>query len=417
LEEINSYIDRAKNTNIAWFYFKAKSIVQRYNDQDQHIINLLAADIVLSHFQDLFSTIHYVNVVGPNEAGKSSIGYTFEYTGYRVVKATSISAPNYYRTLGTIEPGQCTIIEDEADNIEEDSDKMRILKSGYEYNAKVPKINMNTSDQRQNWFYAYSFKIIIAENSLDPDKAKGLLERTLICHCKPSNVDREYTIKDVVSNSYLGNSTKQQLRNELTDFRKLMLCYRLVHYRDPPISDNNHIGSLRNRDKELCGPLVQLFEGTEALPEIISALDHFLDQRKERKANSIEAALYPLIIDLIEEEQIYESSQGVIWKLIVGGKYIKGRYDPKKPDQYQTEEYGTLYRNKIGRKILDTFGSGTKRKNNGTIIIFSKEKLRRFENTYSDILHEKNVPEQQSEGSVGSEGSRVCGFIIEEIQE
>ena len=113
MEEINSYIDRAKNTNIAWFYFKAKSIVQRYNDQDQHIINLLAADIVLSHFQDLFSTIHYVNVVGPNEAGKSSIGYTFEYTGYRVVKATSISAPNYYRTLGTIEPGQCTIIEDE----------------------------------------------------------------------------------------------------------------------------------------------------------------------------------------------------------------------------------------------------------------------------------------------------------------
>ena len=86
---------------------------------------------------------------------------------------SAISAPNYYRMLGTIEPGQCTIIEDEADHIAEDPDKMRILKTGNEYNAKVPKINMNTPDQRQNWYYTYCFKMIIGERSLDQYKAKG----------------------------------------------------------------------------------------------------------------------------------------------------------------------------------------------------------------------------------------------------
>ena len=59
--------------------------------------------------------------------------YTFAYTGYRVVRGTSISGANYYRIFGNVEPGQCTIIEDEADNISEDPDKVKILKAGYEY--------------------------------------------------------------------------------------------------------------------------------------------------------------------------------------------------------------------------------------------------------------------------------------------
>jgi hypothetical protein len=48
------------------------------------------------------------------------MGYTFENTGYRVVKATAISGANYYRVLGSIEPGQCVIIEDKGDSINED---------------------------------------------------------------------------------------------------------------------------------------------------------------------------------------------------------------------------------------------------------------------------------------------------------
>ena len=103
---------------------------------------------------------------------RASIGYTFEYTGYRPVKGTAISAANYYRVLGSVEPGQCTIIEDEADHIDQDPDKMRILKSGYEYNAKIPKINMNSREQKQTWYCAYCFKMRIAEKYLDHTRQK-----------------------------------------------------------------------------------------------------------------------------------------------------------------------------------------------------------------------------------------------------
>ena len=71
----------------------------------------------------MFPATHYSEGVGTNDVGKSSIGYTFEYTGYRVVKGTAISGANYYRVLGSIEPGQCVIIEDEGDSISEDPDK------------------------------------------------------------------------------------------------------------------------------------------------------------------------------------------------------------------------------------------------------------------------------------------------------
>jgi hypothetical protein len=241
-----------------------------------------AADIIWSYYQDLFATTLYDNITGNNETGKSSIGYTFAFAGYRPVKATSISAANYYRMLGTIEPGQCTFIEDEADNIEEDSDKMKILKAGYEYTAKVPKINMNSPDQKQNWFYSYCFKMIISEKPLDPKKAKGLVERTFKYRCQQGDDDIIFSIKEVITNPF-GDPVKQKLFDELLDFRKLMLCHRLIHYRDhfPDIDTG-----FKNRDKELAGPLLQLFQGTKVFSEIKYALEIFLTQRKEKKSNT-----------------------------------------------------------------------------------------------------------------------------------
>ena len=105
-EELEQLMDKAKATTLDSLFTIAKHLVKKYNDQDNQIITLLAADVVWSYFQDLFPTTHYLDVVGDNDTGKSSIGYTFEYLGYRPVKGTAISAANYYRTLGIIEPGQ-----------------------------------------------------------------------------------------------------------------------------------------------------------------------------------------------------------------------------------------------------------------------------------------------------------------------
>src|SRR5439155_24114633 len=121
-------------------------------------------------FQDKFSTTHYVGVIGDNGSGKSTVGDTFEAVGYRVVNMTDPTAANFFRVLGTLEPGQCTVVADEAEKIDQSAEIMSTLKTGYHIKGKVARVNMNTG--RQEFFYTYCLKMIIAERSPNERKAK-----------------------------------------------------------------------------------------------------------------------------------------------------------------------------------------------------------------------------------------------------
>src|SRR5918995_3854706 len=137
--ELSEYVKRAKSETIDSLYRKALDIVKLFNDQDDYKQSIIAIDLVWSYFQDKFGTTHYLGVVGDNDSGKSSIGNTFEAVAYRCVNMTSPSAPNIFRVLGTIEPGQCTLVLDEADKIDDDVDIMNILKTGYDTIREFPR--------------------------------------------------------------------------------------------------------------------------------------------------------------------------------------------------------------------------------------------------------------------------------------
>ena len=63
-----------RSETIDSIYQKAKSIVRKYNDQDEYKVILLSADTVWSYFQDKFSTTHYLCVVGENGSAKGTCG-------------------------------------------------------------------------------------------------------------------------------------------------------------------------------------------------------------------------------------------------------------------------------------------------------------------------------------------------------
>jgi hypothetical protein len=89
-----------------------------------------------------------------------------------------------------------------------------------------------------------------------------------------------------------GDKKRQELLDELVDFRKLMLMYRLLHFKEP-IPDID-IG-IDGRDKELCKPTLQLFYNTKAKYEIQAALQKFINAKNQRKESTIEAELFPII--------------------------------------------------------------------------------------------------------------------------
>jgi len=59
MNEVLSYVERARNETIDSLYLQAKQIATDYNDQKKDKVNLLAIEITSSYFQDKFPTTHY----------------------------------------------------------------------------------------------------------------------------------------------------------------------------------------------------------------------------------------------------------------------------------------------------------------------------------------------------------------------
>ena len=396
--ELAEYVKRAIYETIDSLYLKALDIVKLFNDQDNYKQSIIAIDLVWSYFQDKFGTTHYLGVTGDNDSGKSSIGNTFEAVAYRCVNMTSPSAPNIFRVLGTIEPGQCTLVLDEADKIDDDVDIMNILKTGYDYNKRVPKTNTNT--WKLEFFWTYCLKVIIGEKSPSRFKAKGLLDRTLSFPSFPG--EAELDIKEVINPQ--GDPKLEQALSRLLDFRKLMLVYRLLHFRDPVIDLD--IG-LKRRNRELCKPYIRLFYSTKAQKEIEQTFQTLIDLKNGRKAKSIEAILIPVIIKLVEDKGNQVTSSE-IWNYIV--ENLEGELTYGSTNEYHIGDH-ILYRNTITKILEDKFGAEPPHHTRkGNVVVFNLDKLKKIQKSYetdTDIQIEIRLKNnQECEGSEGSEGCR-----------
>ena len=168
-------------------------MVKKFNDVDDKTVTLLSACALGSYFQDRFSTVHYLIIIGANGTGKSAFGDTFECLGYRAVNITNATEAFWFRVFGTVEYGQVTIIVEEFDKMDENSQIMAMLKVAYQPNAKVPR--MNSDNTKMEFFYPYCFKIMISEKSPNEDKARGVLDRSF--KIKSYKGIPDYNIKEI----------------------------------------------------------------------------------------------------------------------------------------------------------------------------------------------------------------------------
>lgn len=116
-EEIQFFIDLAKITSLDSLFNIVRNELRKYIDVDDDFINILAADIIFTYFQDRLGMTHYLLIVGDNNVGKSNILLTFSFLGYRAILDMSITPANIYNFGSQLEEGQCIIIEDEIDDI------------------------------------------------------------------------------------------------------------------------------------------------------------------------------------------------------------------------------------------------------------------------------------------------------------
>lgn len=356
--EIEKFIEKASTLSIDDLFWKTNGFISRFIVHHKYIIDYYSALILFSYFQDRFPTVPYTMFVADNGSGKSSIGEIFEMLGYRCVNMTDPTTANVYRIFGNIEAGQCTLVLDEAEKIDS-SETMSILKSGYERGKVITRTNNQTG--KQEHFHAFGIKIMLAERTPHQSKAKGVLDRTFII----SNFKGipELDIKEIKNAEH---GRQLEIKQELEFLRKTLMIYRLIHFNDS--HPNINIG-LEGRDKELCKPILQVLYGNDSLGIVERSLEKLIDEKHERKANSLEREALEIIVSLFDDHPDGFIPFYKIWDSLT--EKLDGHINPHKNNQMETEMYGSIYKETFSKMIRDRFGAKNPANRNAIMRILS----------------------------------------------
>lgn len=373
-EEIKNFVDMITNRKIGMetLFSKIRDVISKFIVHENHILDFITALILFSYFQDKFPSVPYTMFVSDNGSGKSTIGDVFEMLGYRCVNMTDPTTANLFRIFGTVDSGQCMLVLDEAEKIDQDKEIMSILKTGYQNGKKIQRIN-NLGYQEH--FHTFGLKVMLAERSPNPSAAKGVLDRTfMITNYKGKP---ELDIKEIKKPK---NPRHLKICNELDFLRKTLLINRLLNYGNN--IDDIETG-LEGRDKELCKPVLQLFWDTEVLKKIERLFEILLDEKNKAKANSLERDVLDVVVDLLN---VYPNGRipfSVIW--ITLRDKVNGHEIPYRSNEMDTEMHGTIYKRFISNLLRDRFGATNPNTRNAKFreLVFKVEEIKRYQADYS----------------------------------
>jgi hypothetical protein len=373
-EQLDWFIDKTKRATLDCIYKEVKTAWKKYVDADDFHITICAADTVFTYFQDKLGLTHYLFFVGNNGSGKSNNLKILHILAYRNMMSTDITPANIYQFLGITEEGVGTICEDEADDIDEDRDKMRIYKNGY--TTGQPVMRTETSYGRKQFrFFTYGFKAFAAEKLPDLVKAKGFNQRIIEIPCVYGFP--QHDIAEVMNPA--GEEKYQELLKELLDLRNTLLIYRLLHYKNsiPDIRVN-----LQNREKQLFKPVLRLFNQAEVLKELLPVISKYVNQKREANSNTFYAFLHKTVKQLIESQDSSELSSTDIWQSIASPDLLPGDYIPGKKLSYDSVEFGVISQKEIVEILVQVFGAKQSRTKQKRSLIFDIQKLERVGKIY-----------------------------------
>lgn len=410
LEELQNFADminsRKKNITIDFLFKKVKEQISKFIVHDEHILDYLAALIIFSYFQDKFATVPYTMFVSDGGSGKSTIGDVYETLGYRAVNMTDPTSANIFRIFGTIEAGQCTLVLDEAEKIDQYQDMRSILKNGYQNGKKIQRINMNSNQQEH--YHTFGLKIMLSERSPNPSKAKGVLDRMfLISNYKAKPL---FDIKEIKNPT---NANNFRINQELDFLRKTLMIYRLRHFNDDIIDIET---GLEAREKELCKPLLQMFYGSESEQRVEGALEKLIDEKNQRKSNYLERDVLEVVVELLNQNPDGVIPFNQIWTALKNK--INGVENQYKESEMETEMYGTIYKMSISKMLRDRFGAKdppTRRTASVRSLAFDTERIKKYLDSYIKENCSTKISCTSTMQGANSDSTDSTDSIIEEL--
>jgi hypothetical protein len=203
--------------------------------------------------------------------------------------------------VGTTEPCQVTIAEDELYEIDKDRDKRIIYVTGYENDSTTSRTADGGKKTRHSVDYqTFSFKIFSAEQGTESKSLSGFNDRTFFINSykgTPQFHVKVFTLQKMPPEY-------QAMLNEMDDFHKLMLIYRIIHSEDNIDFAKTNIN---DRAWELTQAIIDIFSfdlfspTKKARDEILPVLSKYLQRKGELNKRTLEYFIYDVLTELFSK--------------------------------------------------------------------------------------------------------------------
>jgi len=344
-------------------FWKIRDEFNLFLDVESIWKDYLAGCVLLSYQQEKLRTVPYPYFVGYNESGKTVALNLLNWLCYRPMLGVTIPSADVYGYLDDSDaPG--TILEDEAQGMQKDSDKAKIYKAGYKKGAVVPRTVMMQNKRFIKYFRVFGFKACAAE---EIPRVKGLLERFIFIPMTEGIPNKDW--------ADLNETDEQRLR----ELRNMLLKWRLacMDWKIPDIEL-----PVKGRLKELWKPVIQIISGLTVEKDLRTHLELLQKERLNERINTLEGRLVKVVCELYVSGEPLAFAD--LWTDLI--MELGGKLDNKKPHKVDTPEFGEITKQKIGYRLREVLG-GKKIKARGQegterVYEFDFEKLKRIAKKY-----------------------------------
>jgi len=345
-------------------YWRVRNELDMFVDVDSIWKDYGAACVLLSYQQEKLLTVPYPFLHGDNESGKSSFLGVLGALSYRPLLGTTIPSADVYGYLEDSDsPG--VVLEDEAQGLDRDLDKVKIYKAGYAQGAVVPRTFILERKRFIKYFRCFCFKAFAAEKI---PAVKGFNERCVFIPMFPGEPKKEWTERDAEDEKRL-----RELRNVLLKWR---LASRLEWSLPQPALP------FKARMRELWKPILQVTHGLTVYDQLLNFASRQAQERLSGKQNTLEGHIVKVVSELyVKDEPVPFTG---VWDALV--KELEGKLDDKKPNKMDTPEFGEVTKQKVGYRLREILSGKSRsyrtREGFTKAYEFNEEQLRRTVKSY-----------------------------------
>jgi hypothetical protein len=365
--------EKIKIPNLQVLYQKVYDEFGTFLDIEEEYKHLETAFCFETYQQHKMNSTGYLYHTGEHDSGKTRPLELQKYLAYRPLFGIKINEANVYEVIGTEHEGLCTILEDEAQELDDKNckGKMAIYRSGYRTGQIVPRIlEAGSVNRTMKFYYTFCCKAFSGYNFPKDEPFKSrCIEVPFVEGCPK---------KDEI---------EDEDKERWGKLKSMLLLWRMINY-DKPLPKLNL--PIRCRVKEVWKGKLMAVVGYDKAYQIMLDMAAKEQQKRYRSLHeSLEAHMVKAVVYLEQNWGWGEIPFSEIWDWLMVSLNVP-KLDKKVHKVYVDTLGKEVSKNLVGRKLDSALhGASSSKFKVGRMWQFKKDKMEALMKRYS--LTEKDL--------------------------